>query len=172
MASYALNVHAAFEKRTYTKMSSSKAMVKIEAQEEGRIQAALYVDARENDQFINSMLSDKASSLAKLKLQIEKDFCSKNSATNSNQIEGCGEVTLTKVIRTSFSRGGWMSGEAAYTFLIGFTAEGTAKTFYATHLISFSENVNAQIKSDGTYSGVFLKTIELDKIKELEDNTP
>lgn len=166
LSSFALSAHAAAEKRVITKMNSSQLRVKIETEERQSTQAASYVDARENANFINSMLKDKISALGKLKAQIEKDFCS------FERVEGCGEVTLTKEVRTSFARSGWMSGVANYTFFIGFTADGSGKHFYATHMVKFSESAEAQINREGTYSGIVLKTIEMGKITELEDTTP
>lgn len=166
LSSFALSAHAAAEKRVITKMNSSQLRVKIETEERQSTQAASYVDARENANFINSMLKDKISSLGKLKAQIEKDFCS------FERVEGCGEVTLTKEVRTSFIRSGWMSGVATYTFFIGFTADGSGKHFYATHMVKFSESAEAQINREGAYSGIVLKTIEMGKITELEDTTP
>lgn len=172
LSSFALNGHAAAEKRVITKLSSSQLRVKIETEERQSTQAASYVDARENVNFINFMLKDKMSSLGKLKIQIEKDFCSFDLSPERERVEGCGEVTLTKEVRTSFARSGWMSGVATYTFFIGFTADGSGRHFYATHMVTFSENAEAQVNREGAYMGIVLKTIEMGKITELEDTTP
>ncbi|MFA6237710.1 MAG: hypothetical protein WC635_10320 [Bacteriovorax sp.] len=163
-AGFAVNIHAA-DKRTFSKLSSSKAIVKIDTKSRMGIDAANYTDGKENRLFINAMLKDKDSDLAKLKAKIEKDFCP------DVKTEGCGEVTFTKETRTSSGRDGWKSGYASYSFFIGFTADGPRKQFYATHIASIFERTQAQTRND-EYLGIILKTLEQGKIKEIEDNTP
>lgn len=164
-AALAVNSYAASEKRTFSKLSSSKAMVKIDTKDRVGIDASLYTDGKENGLFISAMLKDKASALAKLKTKIEKDFCP------DQRIEDCGEVTFTKETRTSSGRDGWKSGHASYKFFVGFTADGPRKQFFVTHMATIMEKTQAQTHND-EYLGVILKTIEQGAIKELEDNTP
>ncbi|MGZ3789342.1 MAG: hypothetical protein ACXVLQ_12515, partial [Bacteriovorax sp.] len=115
-----MNLYAA-EKRTYTKLNSTEAQVDIVTEEQASIQAATYVDGKENERFIKDVMKDKNSPLYKLKLAIEKENCETNSTPDQSWIEGCGEVTITKEVRTSFGRGGWSSGGSGYTFFVGFT---------------------------------------------------
>ncbi|MBC7537310.1 MAG: hypothetical protein H7281_00695 [Bacteriovorax sp.] len=163
---------SASEKRTYTKMNSFEARVKIETEEKKSIQAAIYVDGLENAKFIKDMLSDKKSILSKLKSNLEIENCNKNSTPEKPWIDGCGEVTLTSEVRTSFGRGGWMSGGGSYTFFVGFTNDGTGHDFDVSHMVTFSERVEAQTTPDGNYSGVIIKNLYLVKVKKIDDLTP
>lgn len=160
------------EKRTYTKINSSEAKVVIETQEHEGIQAAAYIDAKENERFIQDLMKDKNSKLYNLKLQIEKENCNQSTMPGKNKIDGCGEVTLTKEVRTSFGRGGWSSGGSSYTFFIGFTNEGSGRFFDVSHMVTISEAVEAQIKKNGEYAGSIIKTLEMGKITRIDEDNP
>jgi len=160
------------ESRIYKKLNSSEAQVTIKTDEKESIQAAIYTDGIENNQFINDMLMDKNSILSKLKSSIQNENCGKISPVGQLAVDGCGHVTITKEVRTSFGRGGWMSAGGSYTFFVGFTNDGTGRFFDVSHMVSISESAEAQTKSDGTYSGVILKSLTLVKIKRIDENTP
>ena len=160
------------ESRIYKKLNSLEAQVIIKTDDKESIQAANYADGTENSQFINDMLMDKNSILSKLKSSIEKDNCGEISPTGQLSVDGCGHVTLTSEVRTSFGRGGWMSAGGSYTFFVGFTNDGTGRYFDVSHMVVISESTEAQTKSDGTYSGVILKSLTLVKIKRIDENTP
>lgn len=162
----------ASEKRTYAKMNSSEAQVRIETEERDSVQAAVYADGLENTKFIQDMLNDKKSILYKLKSDIEKENCNKNSTSEKTWIDGCGEVTLTREVRTSFGRGGWMSGGGSYTFFVGFTNDGSGRFFDVSHMVIISESAEAQTKKDGNYSGIIIKSLNLVKIKRIDELTP
>lgn len=166
-----LNVSAA-EKRTYTKLNSSEAQVIIETEEKDSIQASTYVDGFDNVQFIADMLNDKKSILYKLKTEIENENCKKYNANGKSWIEDCGQVTITKEVRTSFGRGGWMNCGGSYTFFVGFTNAGTGRFFDVSHMVTISETADAQIAKDGKYSGVVIKLLNLVKIKRIDENSP
>ena len=160
------------ESRIYKKLNYSEAQVTIKTDEKESVQAGVYADGIENSQFIDDMLMDKNSILSKLKSSIENENCGKVSPAGQLSVEGCGHVTLTKEVRTSFGRGGWMSAGGTYTFFVGFTNDGTGQYFDVSHMVVISESTDAQRKSDGTYSGVILKNLTLVKIKRIDENTP
>lgn len=162
----------AFEKRTYTKISSSEAQVKIETEQKDFTQAATYLDGQENAKFIQDMLNDNKSILYKLKSDIEKENCQQLSSPNKSLIENCGEVTLTREVRTSFGINNWMSGGGTYTFFVGFTNTGSGKYFDVSHMVTISERAEAQTLRDGRYSGVIVKSLYLVKIKSIDEQTP
>ena len=162
----------ATEVRTYKKTNSSQAQVTIKTEETESIQAASYVDGHENNKFINDMLNDKNSILYKLKSAIEIENCQKNSTPEKPFIAGCGQVTLTSEVRTSFGRDGWMSGGGSYTFFVGFTNDGSGKYFDVSHMVVISEIAEAEANSDGKYLGVIIKSLNLVKIKRIDENTP
>ena len=66
------NLLASEESRSYKKISSTEAVVTIKTEETDGTQAAAYVDAKETEQFINDLLKDPSSPLAKLVKEIEK----------------------------------------------------------------------------------------------------
>jgi hypothetical protein len=159
------------ESRNYFKISSSKAQVKIITEERDSTQAAAYVDGKENDKFIQDMLKDKSSKLFKIKQTIESENCSRTSIPIAKWIAGCGEVTLTKLLQTSFGRGGWESGGATYTFFVGFTTEGSGHFFEVYYMVVISETAEADKTSSGDYAGSITKTLNLSKVTRM-DNTP
>lgn len=167
-ASAAHSAPASKEKRDYTKIDAVSAAVAIQTAENESTQAAYYVDAKENKKFMSDLLSDAASPLAKVARQIEIKNCGKNSTPKEPWIPGCGQVTLTKEVRTSFGRGGWESAGAGYTFFVGFTSEGSGRFFESTHTANIAETANALTNSQGQYTGVVVKTLKLDKISPLE----
>lgn len=162
----------AVEIRTYKKLNSSEASVVIQTDERQSIQAASYVDGKENDRFIQEMFKDKNSKLFQIRQTIEKENCNKTSTPEKTWIDGCGEVTLTKEVRTSFGRGGWASGGGGYTFFIGFTSEGSGRFFDVSHMANISEEVEAQTTSTGDYAGKLIKTLNLGKIIRIDDHSP
>ncbi len=158
------------ETRTYEKNSNVQATVTIKTEETDSTQAAAYVDAKENEAFIKELLADPTSPLAKIKKEIELENCEANSTPDNSWIDGCGEVTVTDFVRTSFGRGGWMSAGAGYTFFIGFTSDGSGRFFSTTHMISIFEDVEAQVNPESfDYNGITLKILTLDEIKKLEN---
>lgn len=169
--SIALNANA-LEKRTYTKTNSSEAQVRIETVEKDATQVSNYADGRENAKFIEDMLNDHNSILYKLKLSIENENCKQNSSADKAWIEGCGQVTLTSEVRTSFGRAGWMSCGGSYTFFVGFTDEGSGRFFDVSHMVTISETAEAQTLKNGNYSGVIIKTLNLVKIKRIDEESP
>ena len=113
-----LNLNNAYcfgDKRTYTKLNSSEAIVRIETEDRQSVQASSYVDAKENDYFIKDLMNDKNSKLFHLKELIEKENCLKIN---------CGNVTLTKEVQTSFGREGWSSSGGAILFLQALPVRG------------------------------------------------
>jgi hypothetical protein len=155
-------------KRTYKKTSSDSAEVLIETG--SSMQAAELVDRAENQKFIDELLKDKNSKLAKLKAQIEMDSCGETSKSlEDSWIQGCGEVEITDYVLTSFGRGGWASAGAGYSFFIGFREDGTGHFFESSYIATFSEGVSAINDSDEDFKGNYLKTLSLDSITKLEN---
>ena len=162
------NYSLADESRTYKKISSVDALIEIKTEEQDSTQAAAYVDAQENDRFIQELLKDKESPLSQLKTQIELSNCETTSTEENDWIDGCGEVTITKSVRTSFGRGGWQSAGAAYTFFVGFTSDGTGRFFDVSHMVTITETAEAQIDAEYNCNGTVHKFLSLDTIVELE----
>jgi hypothetical protein len=161
------SLSAAEELRTYKKDSNLQATITIQTEETDSTQAAIYVDEKENKKFIDDLLSDPNSLLAQLKSKIELENCEANSTLENTWIDGCGEVTVTEFVRTSFGRGGWASAGASYTFFVGFTSDGTGRFFDVSHMVTISESADAQTNNDGDYNGIVIKTLTLDSIKSL-----
>jgi len=162
----------AFEKRTYTKINSSEAQVKIETEQKDFTQVENFLDGRENGKFIQDMLKDKKSILHKIISDIEIDNCQQPIIANKSVTEDCGEVTLTKEVRTSFGISNGMSGGGTYTFFVGFTNAGSGRYFDVSHMVTISERAEAQTSKDGRYSGVVLKSLYLVKVKSIEEHSP
>lgn len=170
LACLAVSVAAQAESRTFKKVSAEKATVKIlpDGGAESGVQAAEFVDAQENDEFIKMLLADPTSSLAKLRTQIEKETCEGATSTPENPwIAACGEVEVTRGVQTSFGRGGWMGAGAAYTFFVGFRNDGTGHFFEATHMFTIAEDVGADVNEEGDYLGSVTKELSLGKIVKL-----
>ena len=164
------NVQAEAERREYKKDNNMQSTVTIHTEETDGTQAAIYVDGLENKQFIKDLLADPSSPLAILKAEIEKENCETVSSPDNSWIDGCGEVTITDAVTTSFGRGGWMSAGAGYTFFVGFTSDGTGRFFTSTHMVTISESAEAQVTADTfDYNGIVIKTLTLDEIKKLEN---
>lgn len=155
------------ETKTYLKTSASEAVVTIKTEETDSTQAAMYLDGLDNERFIQDLLKDKNSELAKLKAKIELETCGSNSTEDNSWIDGCGEVELTEAVRTEFGRGGWMGGYAGYTFFVGFRNDGTGRYFGSTHMVTIFEGTDAQTNESGEYIGIVEKTLSLGKITEL-----
>lgn len=166
-----MNVYADVEKREYKKLNSIEALVTITTEETDGTQAAVYVDAKENDQFVADLLKDSSSKLAQLVKKIELEVCGETSTPEKKWIDGCGEVTLTESVRTSFGRGGWAEANASYTFFVGFSHDGTGRFFNASHMVTISESAVAQTKPDDyEYNGVILKYLSLDTVTNIENS--
>jgi hypothetical protein len=157
--------------KKFEQVSDIAALVTIKTEEQDGTQAAVYVDASDNTQFIQEMLKLQGSPLAELKKKIELENCEQTSTPENDWIDGCGQVVITEEVRTSFGRGGWMSAGAGYTFFVGFLSDGSGRFFDATHMVTIFENCEAQMK-DGTfeYNGIVLKSLSLEGIKELEQS--
>lgn len=166
------NIVSASESRTYEKINSSEAKVIIQTDQLGSIQAATYVDGKENERFIQEMFKDKNSKLYAIRTTLEKENCNKTSLPDKPWIDGCGGVTLTKEVKTSFGRGGWSSSGAGYTFFIGFTNEGTGRYFDVSHMATIGEDVEAQTTNNGEYTGKIVKTLTMEKVIRIDENTP
>lgn len=162
----ALSAHAG-DVRTFKKINSNSASVRIETEAKEGIQAASYLDGVENAQFINMLLDDPQSRLSILKRELEMENCGTTSTQPDGWIPGCGGVELTGTVRTSFGRGGWMEGGSAYTFFVGFRFAGTGHFFDASHMVTFTEGVIAEVDSDMNYAGFITKSLALDKIVAL-----
>jgi hypothetical protein len=153
------------ETRAFKKTSSTEATITIKTEETDYVQAAAFVDAQENEEFIKQLLNDENSSLAKLVKEIELKNCEATSTPENKWIDGCGEVTITEAVRTSFGRGGWQSAGAAYTFFVGFTSDGTGRFFDASHTVTILESTEAQTNDNFDYNGTVLKYLALGEIK-------
>jgi len=160
------------ETRTYKKLNSSQAEVVIQTVEQDGTQAASYVDGKENNQFVSDLMGDKKSLLYKLKREVELENCEETSTDETSHIPGCGEVQLTPMTLTSFGRGGWDSGGAAYTFFVGFRQDGTGRFFDVSHMVTISESVLAQTTADGEYAGKIIKTLNFGKITRIDEHQP
>ena len=160
--------HAEQEVKTYSKTDSDTAQVVYKTGVDGVTQAAALVDGEQNQKFISDLLNDSSSKLAKLKAQIEKEICDENSTPESSHIDGCGEVELTAVVETSFGREGWAAAGAAYSFFVGFRADGTGHFYNANYLVRFSEFVEAMGEEGQEFDGTFLKTLTLNTITKLD----
>lgn len=158
------------EVREYKKTSSTEALVTIHTEEQDNTQAAAYVDAQENDKFISDLQKDPQSSLAKLIKEIELRNCDATSTPDKSWIDGCGEITITKEVKTGFGRGGWASAGASYKFFVGFTSDGSGRFFSVSHMVTISESAEAQVDGDYNYSGVVLKTLTLDNITKIAED--
>lgn len=157
----------ASEGRSYQKTSSGEAIVTIKTEESDSTQAAVYLDGAENERFIQDLLKDKNSELAKLKAKIELDNCGENSTEENSWIDGCGEVEISDTIRTEFGRAGWMGGYAGYSLFVGFRSDGTGRFLNSTHLVTIYEGTDAKTNEEGEYTGVVEKTLALGKIIQL-----
>ncbi len=154
-------------KTTYTKLTADTAQVVYETGKDGVSQAGSLVNGEQNQRFIQELLKDKNSQLAKLKAEIELQNCEENSTEENSYIDGCGEVELTSAVVTSFGRGGWASAGAGYTLFVGFRSAGTGRFLDSTHMLNFSESVEAMGEEGQEFEGTFLKTLSLDSIKKL-----
>lgn len=154
--------------RTYKKVSPIEAVVTIKTEDAHYTQVAPYVDGVENEQFLSDLLKDPKSPLAKLAREIEMENCETTSTPDNSWIDGCGEVTLTTPVRTSFGRGGWASASASYTVFVGFTMDGTGRFFEVSHTIQISEGAEAQTDITGEYNGYITKVLSLDNVKKLD----
>ena len=154
------------ETKKFEMVSDMAALVTIHTDEEA-IQAAGWVDGSDNQQFIDELLRMEGSALNKLKKQIELENCDSNSTPDNSWIEGCGEVTITKEVRTSFGRGGWASAGAGYTFFVGFTSDGTGRFFNSSHMVTILEDIEAQTNEEGDFNGTLFKYVSLSNIQEV-----
>ena len=154
----------AADKRTFSKTGPATATVKIETEAKDSVQAAVYVDGLENRKFIEMMIADKTSALAKLKAKIEMDQCQENSTTPDGWIPMCGRFEVTDLVRTAFERGGWMEAGAAYTFFIGFRFAGTGQMLETYSMATISEDVAADVDSQMEYLGTVKKQLKLQRI--------
>lgn len=139
------------ESRTYKKINSSEAVVTIHTDEKDGTQAMLYNDGKENDTFIQDLLTDKSSAFYKASQNIILEYCGKTEVTN------CGNVTLTESIRTAFGRAGWMETGSVFTSFLGFTHEGSGRYFGVDYQIEVTEEVAAQVNADDQYNGIVKK---------------
>lgn len=160
------------EIRTYKKLNSSQAEVVIQTAEQDSTQAAAYIDGQENEKFVSDLMKDKTSLLYKLKRQVELENCEQTSTEQTTHIPGCGEIQLTRMVMTSFGRGGWDSGGAAYTFFFGFRQDGTGRFFDVSHMVTISESVLALTTPDGNYAGKVIKTLNFGKITRIDEHQP
>ncbi|MGZ3818045.1 MAG: hypothetical protein ACXWRZ_15380 [Bdellovibrio sp.] len=155
------SVHA--EQRSFKKSSPDAAIVQITTgSPQQSVQAADFVDAMENKQFIEMMLSDKASQLAKIRRDLELENCGKESV-DGKWIESCGQVQLTDYVLTSFGRLGWMMAGASYSFFVGFRMDGTGRYFNSSYLVTINETVEANENGNRNYTGSLVKSLK--KIK-------
>lgn len=165
-----VNVFAS-ETREYKKQSATEATVTINTEETDGTQAAAYTDSKENDTFIEALLKDGKSPLYKLARDLEFENCETNSTPEKPYIDDCGEVTITPAVRTFFGRGGWQNATAGYSFFIGFTQAGSGRFFGVSHMITIYEESDAQLKLDGEYSGIVIKTLSLVKVLKITDES-
>lgn len=155
------------DSRTYTKVSSSKAIVTINTPDEDSVQAAIYLDGAENEKFIQDLLKDKNSELAKLKAKLELENCGEVSTDDNAWIDGCGEVHISDAVNTDFGRSGWMGGFSGYSFFVGFRSDGTGRFLSSNHLVQIFESTEALVDTEGEYTKTVEKTLSLGKIIEL-----
>ncbi len=161
-----LQAYAA-EQRTFTKIDPEAATVKIVTEETDGVQAAAYVDAAENSQFIQMMRDDSQSSLAQIKNQMELDNCGETSTDPEGWIPSCGRVEITPFVRTSFGRGGWMEAGADYTFFVGFRFSGSGHFFESKYMVTINETVVADVNEQMEYLGSLTKSLSLEHILAL-----
>lgn len=162
-----VSAHAAQESRSYKKVDADHAQVLITTEDSEAVQAAAYVDAQENKKFIEMMLADPGSQLAKLKAAIEKEHCDANSTPDNSWIAACGEVQITDAVRTGFGRGGWMEAGAGYSFFVGFMDDGTGHFFGVDYIVTIGEDVTANVDENGEYKGSVTKELSLGSIKKI-----
>ena len=155
------------ESKKFEMVSDMAALVTIQTDEEA-IQAAGWIDGSDNQQFIDELLRLEGSALIKLKKQIELENCETNSSPDNSWIDGCGEVTITREVRTSFGRGGWASAGAGYTFFVGFTSDGTGRFFNSSHMVTLLEDIEAQTNEEGDFNGTLFKYVSLSNIQEVK----
>lgn len=163
------STYAQAEVRTYVKTNASKAVVTIKTDDTEGTQAMFFVDAHENNKFLEDLLKDKKSELYKAAKALELEYCEEESTDEESYIEGCGQVTLTEAVQTSFGRGGWMEAGAGYTLFLGFTMDGTGRFFESKYMVQISEDVTAQVNEEYEYMGTVLKELSLNKVTKLEE---
>lgn len=156
------------ETRDFKKNNAETATVHIITDEKDSTQAAMYLDGKENQKLIAMMLADPASKLAKLKAQIEMENCEETSKPENPWIDMCGQVEISDLVKTSFSRGGWAEGSAGYSFFVGFRQDGTGRFLESTHLVEINESVYAKMDKNGNYIGKIEKHLHLEPIKKLK----
>lgn len=163
-----LSTVAHAETREFKKNNAETATVRIVTDEKDSTQAAQYLDGKENQQLIKMMLADPASQLAKLKAKIEIENCEETSTPENPWIDMCGQVEISDLVKTSFSRGGWAEGSAGYSFFVGFRQDGTGRFLESTHLVEINESVYAKMDKDGNYIGEIQKHLHLEPIKKIK----
>ncbi len=162
-----VSIIAHAESRTFTKVDANHASVKIVTDEADGTQAASYVDAAENKQFIAMLLADSTSNLSKIKYDLETAHCDAHSTPDDSWNPTCGGVELTDYVLTSFGRGGWMEAGAGYTFFVGFRDDGTGHFFNSEYMVVIGEDATANTNESGEYAGSVTKTLSLSTITKL-----
>lgn len=155
-----LTLSAQAEQRTFEKTSPASANVKIISDDPDAVQAAQFVDAAENNMFVEIMLKDKNSPLSEIRKKLELENCHEESS-DGGWIDQCGQVEITDSIQTYFGRGGWMSAGAAYTFFVGFRHDGTGRYFSSAYMVTITEDVEANTNEDMSYNGSLTKSLNL-----------
>jgi hypothetical protein len=146
----------AADKRVFSKINADEAEVKITTESTDTPQAAMYVDGVENKEFISMMLSDAKSQLATLAAKIAKESCDPD--------DKCGDVELTSTVLTAFNRGGWQEGHGERTFFVGFRYYGSGLEFSSSHMVTFSEDVVANVDQNDEYVGTIKKSLKLIRV--------
>lgn len=155
-----LALSAQAEQRTFEKTGPASATVKIVSDDPDAVQAAQFVDAAENNTFLEMMLKDKNSPLSEIRKKLELENCDEESS-DGGWINQCGQVEITDSIQTYFGRGGWMSAGAAYTFFVGFRHDGTGRYFSSAYMVTITEDVEANTNEDMGYNGSLTKSLNL-----------
>ena len=146
----------AADKREFSKVNADEAAVKITTEDTSTPQAAMYVDGVENAQYISMMLADPKSQLAILAAKIAKESCDPD--------DKCGDVELTNTVMTAFNRGGWQEGHGERTFFVGFRFYGSGLEFTSSHMVTFAEDVVADVDQNDDYVGTIRKTLKLIRV--------
>ena len=152
---------------SYKKVNSKSAIVDIDTHTEDTTQAIFFIDSEHNNKFLAELMEDKNSEIYKIKKEIEQEMCGDEGSADAVELNDCGEVELTEYVQTSFGRGGWASAGAGYTLFMGFRHRGTGRFFESSHMIHFSESVEAVGYDGEDFKGRYIKTLNLDSIKKL-----
>lgn len=139
------------------------AKLTITTEDSESVQAAQYADGGEVSKFVDLVLANPKSAIAREKAAIEKENCDPQDAEDLALM--CGSVEFSEPVRVSYYRSGWSEGGASYVVFMGFRASGTGHDLNLNRAILISESTEAKMDpNEGSFQGTVLKTYKLNRI--------